>query len=69
MLFTKCKYLPFDAVKTAHLDRLCLEIFLRESRTNFGCLFSVCCKLFLFRLRKHKRLLLLLQKIVQRRQK
>ena len=25
MLVTKCKYLPFDAGKAAHLDRLCLE--------------------------------------------
>ena len=36
MLVTKCKHLPFDAGNTAHLDRLCLENSLRESRTNFG---------------------------------
>ena len=36
MLVTSCKYLPFDAGKTAHLDRLCPENSLRESRANFG---------------------------------
>ena len=35
------KYLPFSAGKTAHLDRLCLENFLKESRANVGWLFVV----------------------------
>ena len=35
------KYLPFSAGKTAHLDKLCLENSLKESRTNVGCLFVV----------------------------
>ena len=49
------KYLPFSAGKTAHLDRLCLENSLKESRTNVGssvCLFVV--KKNILRLRKHK---------------
>ena len=50
MLVTKYKYLPFDARTTAHLDRLCLENSLRESMTNYGWLFSVCCKIFILRL-------------------
>ena len=33
------KYLPFNAGKTAHLDRLWLENSLKESRANFGRLF------------------------------
>ena len=33
------KYLPFSAGKTAHLDRLCLENSLKESRANVGRLF------------------------------
>ena len=33
------KYLPFNAGKTAHLDRLYLEISLKEGRANFGRLF------------------------------
>ena len=33
---TMFKYLPFNAEKTAHLDRLCLE-------NSLNCL-SVCCK-------------------------
>ena len=33
------KYLPFSAGKTAHLDRLCLENSLRDSRANVGQLF------------------------------
>ena len=33
------KYLPFSAGKTAHLDRLCLENSLEESRANVGRLF------------------------------
>ena len=37
------KYLPFSAGKTAHLDRLCMENSLKESRANVGRLF-VCCK-------------------------
>ena len=35
------KYLPFNAEKTAHLDKLCLENSLKESRANFGWLFVV----------------------------
>ena len=35
------KYLPFSAGKTAHLDRLCLENSLKESRANVGRLFVV----------------------------
>ena len=37
------KYLPFSAGKTAHLDRLCLENSLKDSRANVGRLF-VCWK-------------------------
>ena len=33
------KYLPFSAGKTAHLDRLCLENSLKESRANVDRLF------------------------------
>ena len=33
------KYLPFNEGKTAHLDRLCPEISLKECRANFGRLF------------------------------
>ena len=33
------KYLPFSAGKTAHLDRLCLENSLKDSRANVGRLF------------------------------
>ena len=33
------KYLPFNAGKSAHLDRLCLENSLKESRANVGRLF------------------------------
>ena len=33
------QYLPFSAGKTAHLDRLCLENSLKESRANVGRLF------------------------------
>ena len=36
---TMFKYLPFSAGKTAHLDRLCLENSLKESRANVGRLF------------------------------
>ena len=36
---TMFKYLPFSAGKTAHLDRLYLENFLKESRANVGRLF------------------------------
>ena len=36
---TMFKYLPFSAGKTAHLDRLCLENSLKESRPNVGRLF------------------------------
>ena len=36
---TMFKYLLFNAEKTAHLDRLCLENSLKESRANFGRLF------------------------------
>ena len=38
------KYLPFSAGKTAHLDRLCLENSLKDSRANVGRLFVFCCK-------------------------
>ena len=42
---TMFKYIPFNAGKTAHLDRLCVENYLKESRANFGrptvCLFVV----------------------------
>ena len=41
MLVTTWKYIPFDAGKTVHLDRLCLENFFRECRANFGRRFSV----------------------------
>ena len=47
------KYLPFSAGKTAHLDRLCLENSLKESRANVGGL-SVCCEKNILRLSKHK---------------
>ena len=33
------KYLSFSAGKTAHLDRLCLENSLKDSRANVGRLF------------------------------
>ena len=33
------KYLPFSAGNTAHLDRLCLENSLKDSRANVGWLF------------------------------
>ena len=33
------KYLPFNAEKTAHLERLCLENSVKESRANLGRLF------------------------------
>ena len=36
---TMVKYLLFSAGKTAHLDRLCLENSLKESRANVGQLF------------------------------
>ena len=36
---TMFKYLPFSAGKTAHLDRLCLENSLKESKANVGRLF------------------------------
>ena len=39
MQVTKCKYLPFDAGKTAYFDRLRLQYSLRESKANFGWLF------------------------------
>ena len=35
------KYLPSSAGKTAHLDRLCLENSLKDSRANVGLLFVV----------------------------
>ena len=35
------KYLPYSAGKTAHLDRLCLENSLKDSRANVG---RLCCK-------------------------
>ena len=49
------KYLPFSAGKIAHLDRLCLENSLKESRANVGRLF-VCLllKKIILRLSKHK---------------
>ena len=52
---TMFKYLPFSAGKTAHLDRLCLENSLKDSRANVDCL-SVCCKKKkkILRLSKHK---------------
>ena len=33
------EYLPYSAGKTAHLDRLCLENSLKDSRANVGRLF------------------------------
>ena len=33
------KYLPFSAGKTAHLDRLCLENSLKDSRASVSRLF------------------------------
>ena len=33
------KYILFSAGKTAHLDRLCLENSLKDSRANVGRLF------------------------------
>ena len=33
------KYLPFSAGKTAHLDSLCLENSLKESRASVGRMF------------------------------
>ena len=53
ILATKCKHLPFDARKTAHLDRLCLQNFLTESSAKFGRLFVVYSKEILLRLGKH----------------
>ena len=41
MPVTMFKYLPFSAGKTAHLDRLCLENSLKDSRANVGRLFVV----------------------------
>ena len=49
---TMFKHLPFNAEKTAHLDRLCLGNSLKGSRANFGRLFVV--KKSLLRLSKHK---------------
>ena len=48
------KYLPFNAGKVAHFDRLCLENSLKESRgpISVDCL-SVCCKKIILRLSKH----------------
>ena len=46
------KYLLVNAEKTAHLDGLCLENSLKESRANFGRLFVV--KKGILRLSKHK---------------
>ena len=46
------KYLPFSAGKAAHLDRLCLENSLKDSRANVGRLFVV--KKKILRLSKHK---------------
>ena len=45
------KYLPFSAGKTAHLDRLCLENSLKDSRANVGRLF-VC---LLYKKKKKKK--------------
>ena len=47
------KYLPFSAGKTAHLDRLCLENSLKESRANVDGLFVVKI-IYILRLSKHK---------------
>ena len=46
------KYLPYSAGKTAHLDRLCLENSLKDSRANVGQLFDV--NKNILRLSKHK---------------
>ena len=46
------KYLPYSAGKTAHLDRLCLENSLKDSRANVGRLFVV--NKNILRLSKHK---------------
>ena len=48
------KYLPFSAGKTAHLDRLCLENSLKDSRANVGRLFVVKKNIYILRLSKHK---------------
>ena len=48
------KYLPFSAGKTAHLDRLCLENSLKDSRANVGRLFVFVVKKKILRLSKHK---------------
>ena len=53
MPVTVFKYLPFSAGKTAHLDRLCLENSLKDSRANVGRLFVVKKKKKI-RLSKHK---------------
>ena len=39
MPVTRFKYLQFSAGKTAHLDSLCLENSLKDSRANVGGLF------------------------------
>ena len=52
MPVTVFKYLLFNAGKTAHLDRLCLENSLKGSRANFGRLFVV--NKIILRLSKHK---------------
>ena len=59
------KYLPFSAGKTAHLDRLCLENSLKESRANVGRLF-VCLlqkKYITIKQTQNVLLLILLQKM------
>ena len=55
MPVTTFKYLAFSAGKTAHLDRLCLENSLKESRgqcRSTVCLFVV--KKVILRLSKYK---------------
>ena len=53
------KYLSFNAGKTSHLDRLCLENSLKASRANVGRLFVV--KEIILRLSTNVLLLSLLQ--------
>ena len=48
------KYLPFSAGKTAHLDRLCLENSLKDSRANVGRLIVCLLLKKILRLSKHK---------------
>ena len=51
---TMFKHLPFNAGKTAHLDRLCQEIPSKTIGPIDVDFLSVCCKKYILRLSKHK---------------